>query len=453
MFVKRIGAYMNKAVRILSFFFLVMTCFTLTSCFKKEKDLDTVVLWHWMNDRDVAFKELAKRYESETGIRVKIDLFSPPDAYTQRITAAAQANDLPDIFGILDKKEIFAAYIKNGFVADLTEEYQKNDAEWEKSLFSKALEVNRFKPENIYGITPGIYGVPLDVTNIQMVYNDKLLKKAGIMKAPETFDEFIKDVSLLKRIGVAGLVSGWGEMWLVDCFASNYAFNIMGEEKIMATYKGDVPYTDPDWIKVFKIFKTLRDKDALADGIVTKQNKFAEQDFALERAAFAFNGSWCVNVYHGMNADLDYGVMLPPAINEKLPMKIWGGAGSSFVINKSSQRNEKAVAFLKWLTSKEQQAYLSEETKNLPANIEALSSIPSILSSFAGMMESTTHPTIWKYNELAKVTAEFDKAIQSIIIGDLTPKEAAKKIQKVKEEEMKKEIKRKQRRKQKKDSK
>jgi len=331
----------------------------LTGCGQKPKDSNQITLWHWMTDRHKALEELAARYEKETGINVKVDLFAPSDAYSQRIVASAQARVLPDVFGILDKKEIFASFIKNGFVADLTEEFQANDWAWEKSLFPKAVDVNRFTDDNIYSIKPGIYGVPLDVTNIQMLYNKRLLAKAGIDKIPETFSEFLDTIKALKRVGISGLVSGWGEMWMADCFASNYAFNIMGEEKIMATYRGEVSYTDRDWIKVFNVFKELNDAGAFVEGIVTKPNKDAEQDFALERAAFTFNGSWAVNVYHDMNPDLQYGVMLPPAINDKLPMRIWGGAGSSLVVNNRSPRKDKAIAFLKWLSAKDQQAYLA----------------------------------------------------------------------------------------------
>lgn len=436
---------MKKVTPILLFAFLVMTCFSFISCSSSENDSDTLVLWHWMNDRHDALKILAARYEEETGVKIQVDLFSPPDAYNQRITASAQARDLPDIFGILDNKEIFSAYINVGLIEDLTSEYKKDNHAWENIFFEKALAVNRFEKNNVYGVDPGIYGVPLDVTNIQMLYNKKLLEKAGIPVPPDTFDEFLDATKALNRVGIPGLVSGWGERWMVDCFASNYAFNIMGEDKVMATYRGEVPYTDPDWVKVFQVFQTLSDKKALVDGIVTKQNKFAEQDFALERAAFAFNGSWCVNVYAGMNTDLEYGVILPPAINDERPMQIWGGAGSSFVVNRNSPTKEKAVAFLKWLTAKEQQTYLSSKTRNLPANKEALEDIPQILSDFAKGMDQTTHPTIWKHNESLKVTAEFDKAIQSVIIGDLTPEEAAEKVQEVKAAEMQKELKRNQR--------
>jgi len=418
---------------------IVLLCsFLLAGCSKPQEDANTITLWHWMTDRQEAFDVLAARYKQETGVKVKIELYAPSDAYTQRVVASAQARVLPDIYGILDKKEILASFIENGFVADLTEDFQSNNAQWEKSLFPKAVDVNRFKEGNISGIKPGIYGVPIDVTNIQMLYNRKMLTKAGIKDVPKTFDEYLLAVEALKRVGIPTMVSGWGELWMADCFASNYAFNIMGEEKVMATYRGEVPYTDPDWIKVFRIFEILNEKGGFANGIVTKPNKNAEQDFALERAAFAFNGSWSVNVYNDMNPELEYGAMLPPAFNAERPMKIWGGAGSSFVVNGRSPRKDKAIAFLKWLTAENQQAYLAEETKNLPANREALKSIPRVLAEFAQSMDNTTHPTIWTHNELPRVSEKFVRGLQSIIIGEKTPEQVAQEVQEAKDREMEK---------------
>ena len=98
-------------------------------------------------------------------------------------------------------------------------------------LFPKALDVNRFRGREYLRVKPGIYGVPLDVTNIQMLYNKKLLQKAGDQRGAPDVPEFIEAGQALKRVGISGLVSGFGEMWLIDCFASNYAFNIMGEER------------------------------------------------------------------------------------------------------------------------------------------------------------------------------------------------------------------------------
>ncbi len=417
----------------LVFFFVI---FLFSGCSQSGDQANTVIIWHWMTDRQESFLKLAEQYKDQTGIEVKFDLYAPSDVYSRKIIAAAQARVLPDIFGVLGEKKKLASFIEGGFVANLMREFQEDEGVWEKSLFEKAVNVNRFEEGNIYGIEPGIYGVPIDVTNIQMLYNKKLLQKAGIETYPKTFEEFIDDIYILNRLGIEGLVSGWGENWMVDCFASNYAFNIMGEEKVMATYRGEIPYTDEDWIKVFNIFKELRKSNALTAGIVAKGNKYAEQDFALERAAFAFNGSWCVNVYQDMNSDLDYGVMLPPRVSEEHPMRIWGGAGSSLLVNSASKNSQLAIDFLKWLTAKDQQAFLAKETKNLPANRYALSSIPKILSQFASAMDETTHPSIWEHNEEPLVIETFDKGIQSIIIGEKEPEEVAYEVQVVKIREM-----------------
>jgi len=408
-------------------------------CGKVGSDYEDITIWHWMTDRDEVLQELAGKYEEQTGIKIRIDLYAPSDVYSRKVTAAAQAKVLPDIYGVLEKKKVFASYVKNGLVADLTEVYTEDNSSWKNSFFEKALNANRFEEGNSYGVNPGIYGVPLDVTNIQMLYNKKLLKKAGFDNPPKTFAEFLEVAATLKRIGSSVFVSGWSELWLMDAFASNYAFNIMGEEKVMATIVGDVPYTDPDWIKVLDVFRQMRDSGALIEDIVTKGNKYAEQDFALERAAFAFNGSWCVNVYGKMNPDLEYAPMIPPAVNSERPMSIWGGAGSSFVVNERSTKKAKAIDFLKWLTKKEQQVYFAEKTKNLPANKHSLTAVDPVLSGFAEGVAFATHPTIWKYNEFPQVSEKFDKGIQSIIIGDKTPAEVAKEVQGLKEEMLEKE--------------
>ena len=124
-------------------------------------------------------------------------------------------------------------------------------------------------------------------------------------------------------------------------------------------------------------------------------------------------------------------------------MKIWGGAGSSFVVNKSSPNKDKAIAFLKWLTAQEQQVFLAEQTQNLPVNQLALANIPPILADFAASMDSTTHPTIWPLNEDALVIEAFDKGLQSIIIGEKTPEQVAAEVQKVKTRQTEKQKKKK----------
>ncbi|MCU0651470.1 MAG: extracellular solute-binding protein [Candidatus Omnitrophica bacterium] len=403
----------------------------------QETDKSTITIWHWMTDREPAFQELAKRYVAKTGIKVNFELYAPSDAYAQKVHAAAQGATLPDVYGILGEKRDFASFVKAGHVLNLTPYMNDLLGSWKNRFFAKALAVNEFPDGNIYKVVPGIYGVPIDIMTIEMLYNKDLFKKLGLdpNRPPATFKEFIEIGKLLKAKNMQGLVSGWSEVWMIDCLANNYAFNIMGEDKVLATIRGEVPYTDPDWITVLGLFKEMRESGVLANGTVTMVNKTAEQLFATNKAVFAFNGSWCVNVYKGMNPVLNYAVMLPPKASDKHPMSIWEGAGSSFMVNARSKNKEEAVKFLKWLTDGEQQVYLAEVTSNLPANKDCLEKISPILAQFADDMELATHPNIWGVSEFPLVTETLDRGIQSIVIGEKTPEQVAADVQKVKERE------------------
>jgi raffinose/stachyose/melibiose transport system substrate-binding protein len=395
----------------------------------------SLTVWHWMTDRQPAFEELAKRYEAATGVKVNFELFAPSDAYSQKVRAAAQGASLPDIFGILGEKQDFASFIKAGHILDLTLSMRAEGASWQKSFFPKALAVNEFSVGNGYGVNPGIYAVPIDVTTIQMLYNKDLFREVGLdpEQPPQTFEEFLNIGKKIKAAKMQGLVSGWGEVWMVNCLANNFAFNIMGRDKVLSTIRGDVPYTDEDWIKVFSLFKQMQDSGVLAGGVVNMINKNAEQLFANARAVFAFNGSWCVNVYKQMNPGLNYGLMLPPRVSDKYPVSIWGGAGSSFIVNARSGYKKEAVKFLRWLTAKDQQVYLSGATRSLPANKDCLAEIPVDLTRFVRDLELSTHPNTWGISEYPQVTEAMGKGIQSIIIREKTPEVVASEVQKVKE--------------------
>lgn len=433
MSIKRIRLRIFSAAALLMPLFL----FLLVGCAEKTGAGGEIVVWHWMTDRQVAFEKLTAQYKEKAGVTVRFELYAPSEVYSSKVRAAAQTNTLPDIFGILAETRDFASFIKAGFIADLTGPMEEGG--WKDSLFQKALSMNEFHSDNEYGVKPGIYGVPIDVTNIQILYNKRLFKEAGLdpENPPQTWDEFVEAGRRLRDKGIQVLISGFGETWLLDCLASNFSWNLMGREKIIATIRGKIPYTDPDWLTVFRLFRIMYEEGLIATGAVTMVNKVAEQNFANEKAAMALNGSWCVNVYNSMNPDLDYGVMPPPKISDIFPRAIWGGAGSSFMVNAKSTNSEEAIRFLKWLTNVPQQVFLSEETKNLPSNKDSLGKISQILSHFADDMEIVVHPSQLPVSEFSSVVEAFDKGLQSIIIGEKTPEQIAEYVQAVKEREMK----------------
>ncbi len=392
-------------------------------------------VWHWMTDREEAFNALAQRYHQETGKAARFELYAPSDVYIQKVRAAAQTDGLPEIYGILGELRDLASFIRAGHVLPLDEAMSRDQGAWRSTFFSNALAVNAFEPGNSYGVAPGAYGVPIDVMNIQVFYNKRLLAKLGYNPAapPSAWREFLGVAKRAREEGLIGFVSGWAEVWLIECFATNYAIHEMGMQRVEDTYRGRVSYADADWVRVLSLFDQMRQSGLLADGIVSMGNKQAEQLFANERAVFAFNGTWGVNVYRGMNPDLDYGVMMPPRLSER-PMVTWGGAGSSFFVNAKSPRRAEALAFLEWLTSAPQQRYLVEATQNIPANRLAAADLPGPLAAFADDMDATVHPRLLKIQEDSTVIEAFDKGIQSILIGEATPERVAREVEAVKQQ-------------------
>jgi ABC-type glycerol-3-phosphate transport system substrate-binding protein len=134
-----------------------------------------------------------------------------------------------------------------------------------------------------------------------------------------------------------------------------------------------------------------------------------------------------------MNPDLDYAPFATPALGKKHPQTVWGGAGSVFSVNPKSPRKDKAIAFLKWLTEKEQMTYLVEQTKNLPSIKGLDQSISPILAQFAKLTDNSIHPNRFAATEDPKVQEAFNKAIQSILIKEKTAAQAAQSVQDVKE--------------------
>jgi len=428
-----LGGIMKYFSKILGVTCVVLLLF---GCASPKSNDDKLTIWHWMNDRQIAFCALADKYEEETGIEVEFKLFSPPDLYSQKVIAAARAGRLPDIFGILGEKKTLASFIKADYILDLTP-YMKEDAsEWKNSFYAQALDVTSFDKENKYTVNNGIYGVPIDITIMEFLYNKELFKKAGFdpESPPETFDQFIKfSKAISEKLGVYGFVCGWGEGWLLNALAVEWAINLMGEEKFLKTIKGEVPYTDPQWIEVFSFFCKMKKSETLASNITTMINKESEDLFSKEMAAFSFNGSWAVNVYKQLNPNLKYAFFALPKISADFPVKIWGGAGSSFMVNPDSSKKEKAVKFLRWLTNLKQQTFLASETNNLPAVKGCENSLSEILTSLTKDLDILTHPNTWPDNEDSRVIEVMNKGLQQIVMDLKTPQEVAKEIQDAKE--------------------
>ncbi|MEI8218976.1 MAG: hypothetical protein WCG51_08025, partial [Elusimicrobiota bacterium] len=93
----------------------------------------------------------------------------------------------------------------------------------------------------------------------------------------------------------------------------------------------------------------------------------------------------------------------------------------------TAPNKDKAIAFLKWMTAKEQQIQLAQETKNIPSNQEAAGGLSDILKIFAQNIKNTFESL--PVSESWQVNNVINTDMQAIIIGEKTIDQAAAEIQ------------------------
>ncbi|MCD4814471.1 extracellular solute-binding protein [bacterium] len=405
------------------------------STFAKEKPAKKITFWHYWSDYQNFLEEMASRYQLETGVEVEFQLFSSRGRdYWNKVQAAAQANRLPDLLGLADDPELLARYIKAGKILDISKAMQGSNHEWEYSFFPRTVNALYFPEYNIYNVKGGRHwGVPLSAMNIQIFYNRTLFEKAGLDpdNPPKTWDEFIQAGHQLRKIGIAPMVCGFGDLWVNQTFFRIYAWPILGKDKIRSLYVGEAPYTTPECRQILDYFVELRDKGFFYPGVAALSNKDAEVIFAHDRAGMMMNGSWAVNVFKQMNPKLDFGVMsFPVPKTAQYPMYTIGGLGRAAAITTNSNRSKEALAFLQWLTAQPQQERWARVPSGFPALIKAQDSVNPLLQPFVVKMKDLA-PNLY-LEERREVLEVLSKGMQLILIADSDPESVLQAVQKMK---------------------
>ncbi|MCD4814472.1 extracellular solute-binding protein [bacterium] len=410
-------------------------------CAPKEGQVEqmTVTVWHWWGDQQPMLKKMAADYEEESGVKVKMMLIGSD--YFKKLQASAAAKTLPDIIGLAGGGDLLARYINADRIYELTEELNKNNGEWRKTFFPRALEAFFYEAGNAYKVKDdSFWGIPLTVMNIQIYYHKDMFVKAGLdpEKPPKTWGEFLEISEKLNAAGISPFVAGLSEPWIDYTFFNAYCWTYLGKENMKKLYTGELPYTNDGCLKAMQRVVDMRVHKILYPGTINMNNKTAEINFANKKAAMMLNGSWAVNVYQGIASDeLELGVFpFPKPVDAEYPMYLFGGVGKGVAVTTSSEYPEEAIAFLKWFVDKDRQSQLAKESKQIPANSDSLSQIDPLLKGFAQGM-TRLNPDI-KLEEKNEVREILSKGLQSIILGEVIPQNVLQKAREEKEKIMKK---------------
>lgn len=343
--------------------------FTVSACGKKsETDMNnakadnTVYFLNFKPEIADIYKEIAKKYEAEKGVKVKV-VTAASNTYETTLKSEIAKSDAPTIFQINGPVgyQSWAKYCK-----DL------KDTKLYDYLSDKSLAIKN---------GDGVFGIPYVVEGYGIIYNNAIMEKyfalkdkaVSISKAEEiTSFKLLKEVAEdmtkhKKELGIDGVfastsMSG-GEQWRWTTHLLNMPVYYEMKDKsddsaITAAYNAktiDFKYSD-NFRNIFDLYinNSTTEKGLLSGKSV--DNSMSE--FALGKAAMVQNGNWAweqISKVSGNTVKADDIKYLPIYIGvdgeEKQGLCI--GTENYLVINKnaSEEKQKASVEFLEWLFS------------------------------------------------------------------------------------------------------
>ncbi|KRE48452.1 ABC transporter substrate-binding protein [Paenibacillus sp. Soil724D2] len=273
------------------------------------------------------------------------------------LASRMQGGDPPSAFQVHGGAELNTGWVAAGKVSPLNDLYDKEG--W-KDKFPKDLIDMVSKDGNIYS-------VPVNIHRGNVIfYNKKIFDQNGL-KAPTTFDEFIKVADALKAKGITPLALGDKEPWTATMLFENVLLGELGADDYKKLWTGEIPFDDARVKKSLETFKkmlTYVNKDHAA-----RNWQDAAQLVAKGEAAMNNMGDWAKGYFTTdlkLKANEDFGWAASPNTNGTFMV-----VTDTFALPKDSKDQATAKEFLKVLGSVEGQDVFNPLKGSIPARVDA----------------------------------------------------------------------------------
>ena len=323
---------------------------------------DSKTLTYWASNQSPSLAEdktnlapVLKKFEQQTGIKVKLQVIGWPDLYS-KILAATTSGQGPDVLNI---GNTWAPSLQatGAFTPFSSKEF---DAIGGKDKFFEA----SVKTGGAVGKDPT--SVPYLGLVYGLYYNKKMFADAGL-KPPTTWEELVSDAKKLTQPskGVYGMAMEGGSYTEGVHFA--YIFGKQhGSDPFTSDGKAD--FTSPGQVAGVKQYVDLMGANKVVNPSAAqyKNGPEAPGDFAKGKAAMLMSQNNANNTLQadGMKSS-EYGVVAIPAPQGGQPVSSFV-AGINLSIFKNTKNPDGALKFVKFMTEKEQQKTLDKPFTALP---------------------------------------------------------------------------------------
>jgi len=287
--------------------------------------------------------ELQKVYPN---LDVRIEHIS--DNYEAVLKTKMASSNAPDIFcwqGYL----AMAPFVEDNKVADLSNEG------FDKIVFPNFLESGKKDGKQ--------YGIPTMMQSLGLLYNKDVFEKAGITELPRTISALKEAVEKIKAIGVQPFTSGLKDQWV--CYDLFWFAQTPVIDDMMGWYnamnEGTASFRTERTEEMFKLFDFIYENS----GDKPLSSDFAEMchQLASGKAAMAIQGDWAYEETQKIDPNANLGMIGLPVSEDPTEATIMADSAEILFVSEQSENKVAAIAFIKWMLSKEGAEYLGSINK------------------------------------------------------------------------------------------
>lgn len=344
---------------------------------------DGLILW-WISgqqNEQIIREAVAAYSEQNPGTEIEIVSKAGMDVFQAYKIALSDDNTRPDV-AILDHVYV-QSLAKDGMIANLS----AMGAGDVQDIYPTGLwQANLYEGNS--------YALPLSANTIALMYNENILKEAGVtddgtptgkVVPPTTLEELFEACEKVEKIGktpFAQPINSFAAMAFMS-YVGRLGGSIVSEDYRTVKLDGNAQVKEA--LEIWKKFS--------GEGWVNK-NEFEEGKFYSGGVAFLEMGSWNISKVSGNTAVFDVGVTEMVRFDSE-HTNVSGLGLYSLVVAEDSVDKQAAYALAKYLSSDEQFQLKFNQSQNLfPVTKTALANEhyteDAILSVYAAQMEKVT---------------------------------------------------------------
>ncbi|WP_130858973.1 ABC transporter substrate-binding protein [Gracilibacillus phocaeensis] len=353
------------------------------------------------------FDEINAAFEEEhPNITLKYDAV-PTEDYPQLKTGRMTTGDV-DLIASSTESEI------------LNPEVRDQLADVSGSEFLNRLNEDALKAGQVGGKQ---YFIPISATSNVVFYN-KTIFEENDLSVPKTWDEFIKLNERLVEKDIDPIMFGGKDQWPVNMIIAQLEASLIRPSGTNSDYyekmeTEEVKYTDEKWVELFEKLNVL--SKYFQKNYTGLDYSQAPGLFAQGRSAMMIDGSWSLAQIEDTNPNFETGAFLLPGSNDPADNQTATTKyGFGWMVNKNSPNKEAAIAYLDFLTTKENYQKYNDMVRMLPT-IEGVSSDSPIINEVSATLDNQM--PIFESLLTPGADYKFQQFAMQMFLGELTPEE------------------------------